>query len=412
MRTNVEIGAYYLRPYAQTESHVRDVKECGIDFISEISQNSTNAFDLLHKYGLKAIALGPMPERCASGQKRELQPPEMILRCAGKIGNHPAILMTDLADEPSALDFPYYGEIVRLVGEVRPDARLYMNLYPNYASVAKNSDSEARSQLGARTYSDYLESYASNMPLDYLSFDYYVYSAPTNAPESLIPGMFENLRNAAEVCRRTGRDLWFIPQVNSIHPSLWLSENMLRYQAFTAMSFGAEVINWACYTAGWWTNQVLDAAGEKTEQYEKLRRVNSEIKTMGGYYMRFRPLDTVFVGFSGSASDWLRGVKAESRVSFSDGFFMDVRASDGSPLVIGTRRSRDPASNDRALFITAVDDPLDRNPRTFEVTFRTHYNVKAVGPRGPVSVDVDEDGVCHVILQSNSAVLICGRLKK
>ena len=31
-RTKLNVGAYYLKPYAQTEKHVKDAKECGIDF--------------------------------------------------------------------------------------------------------------------------------------------------------------------------------------------------------------------------------------------------------------------------------------------------------------------------------------------------------------------------------------------
>jgi hypothetical protein len=30
------------------------------------------------------------------------------------------------------------------------------------------------------------------------------------------------------------------------------------------MSFGAEAITWACWCKGWWTNNVLDAAGVQT----------------------------------------------------------------------------------------------------------------------------------------------------
>ncbi|MBQ7915173.1 MAG: hypothetical protein IJ315_00110, partial [Firmicutes bacterium] len=71
--------------------------------------------------------------------------------------------------------------------------------------------------------------------------------------------------------------MWIVLQVNSKHKEEWISENNLRFQAYTAMAFGAENIIWACYTAGWWHNQVLDEKGEKTQQYEKLKKVNGEI---------------------------------------------------------------------------------------------------------------------------------------
>ena len=38
-RTKLLIGTYILQPYAQSEAHVRDVHEAGIDFITCFSTN-------------------------------------------------------------------------------------------------------------------------------------------------------------------------------------------------------------------------------------------------------------------------------------------------------------------------------------------------------------------------------------
>ena len=101
----------------------------------------------------------------------------------------------------------------------------------------------------------------------------------------------------SDACLRTGRSMWIVLQVNSSRPEEWTSENRLRFQAFSAMAFGAENIIWACYTAGWWHNQVLDSQGNKTEQYEKMKTVNAEIKTLGVPYMKYRRVSTHLVGF-------------------------------------------------------------------------------------------------------------------
>jgi hypothetical protein len=58
------------------------------------------------------------------------------------------------------------------------------------------------------------------------------------------------------------------------------------------------MITWACWTAGWWTNNVLDAAGVPTAQYAKLKKVNAELKRLGPEYMKFRSTATHFVGFA------------------------------------------------------------------------------------------------------------------
>ena len=52
-RSKLNIGAYYLKPYAQTERHVKDAKECGIDFFVCLEATTNNseivALDLFAK---------------------------------------------------------------------------------------------------------------------------------------------------------------------------------------------------------------------------------------------------------------------------------------------------------------------------------------------------------------------------
>lgn len=412
-RSKLLIGAYCLQPYARSEAHVRDVKECGVDFITCMDYDRA-ALDLFAKYGLKAIVNGVMPgwwggDGEKAGQLCKVNPPDRYATAVAAYKDHPAVWMLDIGDEPSALDFPYYGDVVRDLRKRLPNMPLYLNLYPNYASVVQNTGAQTVNQLGTKTYAEHLDVYAREVPLDYLSYDFYVYSAPTNNPEAMIPKMFENFRNAADVCRRTGRSFWYIPQVNSRHASLWMSENMLRYQAHTALSFGAEVINWACWTAGWWTNQVVDASGARTRQYDRLKKVNGELRRLGAEYMRYRSLDTAFVGFDNAAANWLKGVKAESRAAFANGFFEDVKASNGAALVVGDMCARD-GSGGRALFVTAVDDPLDRRPATFELTFRCDRAVRVLGGGGPVSAARDAAGVWHVPFASNGGLLVMADL--
>ena len=50
--------------------------------------------------------------------------------------------MIDLYDEPSALDMPYLGEICSMLASRAPNMSAYVNLYPNYASVAKNTSEQ------------------------------------------------------------------------------------------------------------------------------------------------------------------------------------------------------------------------------------------------------------------------------
>ncbi|MBO7405925.1 MAG: hypothetical protein J6V24_13275, partial [Clostridia bacterium] len=155
-----------------------------------------------------------------------------------------AIWGIDAGDEPSALDFPHYGKLIALAEELFPGKLVYLNLYPNYASVAENTASQVDSQLGTATYQEYIDRYVESVKTDYLCLDNYEFAAGTQK-------LYDNLRIAANACRDTGRDFWMVIQVNSSNPEKWLSTDMLRHQAFACLAFGAVSLNWACWTAGW-----------------------------------------------------------------------------------------------------------------------------------------------------------------
>jgi hypothetical protein len=72
---------------------------------------------------------------------------------------------------------------------------------------------------------------------------------------------YQNLRVVSDACLKTGRAMWVTTQVNSYDPKVWITTDELRFQAYSAMAFGAESLTWACYTAGWWENQVVDKDG-------------------------------------------------------------------------------------------------------------------------------------------------------
>ena len=50
-RSKLNIGTYYLKPYAQTERHVKEAKDCGIDFFICIdAQEDGSEIELLNLF--------------------------------------------------------------------------------------------------------------------------------------------------------------------------------------------------------------------------------------------------------------------------------------------------------------------------------------------------------------------------
>ena len=338
-RTRLLIGTYCLQPYARSEAHVRALADAGINYLCATPADR-NLLDLCEKYGIGVFATGVLPawwggDGDNAGTMASSVPVSLYEEAARNLEDHPALWGLDMGDEPSALDFPHYGRLFEAVKRLFPRHFPYLNLYPNYASVPENTASECRSQLGAPTYQAYIDEYARCVGSDYICYDYYMYS-------TTVAGAYENLRVVADKCRETGRDLWIVLQVNSNRPAEWMSLSQLRHQAYTALAFGARSVNWACWTAGWWHNQVLDDAGHPTQQYPKMCAVNRELHALGERFMRYRNQSTHFVG--AIPAERLAGVNQAAEPAVNAGAFRDVRGEDGFGAIIGHMTAPDGAA--------------------------------------------------------------------
>ncbi len=403
-RDELWIGTYVLRDYARSEKHIAELKECGIDFVAGEHLDPA-ALDLCARYGVGVIQSGVVPgwwggNGDRAGKMSECNPIGAYEEAAKRFTDHPAILGIDAGDEPSALDFPYYGKVIRRMEELFPEKLIYLNLYPDYASVVQNTEEETKRQLGTETYREYVARYCDAVKTGYLCLDFYLY------PEAGLSRMIDTFRTAADACRETGRAMWTVLQVNSPDPDLWLTENMLRFQANLAMAYGTEVITWACYTAGWWYHQVLDDRGEKTEQYDKLRRVNAELRALSPAYMKYRRTETRLIGSAPFEELARSGAPVADRLDGDT--VLAMKTADGSPIAVGEMTARD-GSGSRAFFAAACGDYRDRENRTYDLTFRLNGPDRQVTVRdgsGILPAARDVWGVFHVPLSSCGGVLI------
>ena len=415
-RSRLNVGAYYLKASARDDAHVRDVRDCGIDFIIGVPAKDRALLDRFQRHGVGAVVGGVIPgwwgsDGSNAGTMRKTNPWSAYEKGMAKFCaelDHPAIWMIDMGDEPSALDYPYYGEVAAFVRSMAPAVGGYLNIYPAYAAGADLDAAQVERELGAKTYREHVESYCREVPLDYLCFDFYPYTPDRTRRPSLLRQMYESLDVAANACRRSGRSLWFVAQVNSYAGERFepTTENRLRFQAYSAMAHGAEVVTWACWSPGWWTNNVLTASGEKTEQYDRLRTVNAELHRLGRDYMRYRNCATHCVGMKERLPAGLTDSSA-----LDTGFFRGVATAEGTPLLVGEMMPRGADDGARAIFAVASGDPYDEKPACRTLRFRVagDRRVEAIGPNGAVALARDADGVWSCPLSESSAVLIVAR---
>ena len=278
------IGTYCVAAYAQTESHIRDMKECGIDFV--IGLRGDKARPLLAKYGIMEIVGGYIPHPPGSPKAGTWEKTGKLeafdkgcerFLADYKAGKYPTFAALSLGDEPNAVDFPHLAKTVARTQAGVHGLPLYLNLFPSYATTTNATAKYPHAQLGAPSYREYIDAYCRYVPIDHICWDFYMYGPSSKA---YLPRFYENFTAVADACRRTGRTLRFVGQVNSARTNFWVSANMLRFQGFATMAFGGESISWACWSAGWWSNFVVDRDGRRTQQYDKLKKVNAELRPL------------------------------------------------------------------------------------------------------------------------------------
>ena len=129
------------------------------------------------------------------------------------------------------------------------------------------------------------------MNSDYISYDHYMY--PSGPAQFL-----DNIEIVADACRATGRDLFIVIQASNSDETVFLNEAQLRVQAYLSLAYGAKVINWACWTAGWWypDNQIVDSNDNYTSLYYGVKNVNSEVRAFSDIYTEYVSIGNFYIG--------------------------------------------------------------------------------------------------------------------
>ncbi len=406
-RDRLNIGTYCIDVYARDEEHVRQMKECGIDFLTAAPADPM-LLDNCAKYGIGVVAAGILHgwwggDGINVGQMASQVQLSSVREAAEKfaadpvLSSHPAIWGIDIGDEPSALDYAHYGRLIALAEELFPGRLIYLNLYPNYASVAQNTSEQVLSQLGTATYQEYIDRYVELVDTDYICLDNYEFSASAAQ-------LYDNLRIVSRACIDSCRDFWIVLQVNSNKPEKWISADMLRHQAFSSLAFGAVSINWACWTAGWWHNQVLDSNGRKTEQYDKLKAVNSELRRLEPVYMAHRNARSLFL--ASAADTAIASSGCDCVQSFSNTAFTSVAPAGSERFALGEMKGRN--SDSQAIFladVTDIDFGSGAEERTLSFRLADGYSLGSC-VSGRDSRLTCSDGLCTLTLKPYDAAII------
>ena len=273
------LGWYSIPPEEASPARYREMKEAGFDFSFSFlgsPQDVQKSLDAAHQAGMKIVI--SCPELKTETEKIVKQ-----------FMNHPALAGYFLRDEPAVDAFTDLGNWAKRVNAVDPKHFCYVNLFPNYASPL---------QLGTADYREYVNKFAKEVPLHFLSFDSY----PLTSAEGVYEKWHQNLEIFSDEAKKVNKPFWGFAQsvlFDNKHEDPSLAT--MRVQMFTNLTYGAQGLQYFTY----WTpvspaedfrGGPITLEGKRSTVYDNIKTLNQEIKNLSGVFYGAKVKSLQFFG--------------------------------------------------------------------------------------------------------------------
>jgi hypothetical protein len=201
-----------------------------------------------------------------------VRPPDM----ARLFKDHPGLGGYVLQDEPTISELPALLERARqvLAADPDPDKIVIVNLLPIYAG------NKMIELAPYQKYEDYVFKFLSEIPVNYLSYDFY----PLKRFDP-IPSWYENMLTCQRAARMANIPLWSF--ISCCGMDLFPDPTMatLRVQAYTNLALGATGIEHFLYQACGGRVAPYDVGGRRTYAYDLVKQLNAELQARAGVFM-------------------------------------------------------------------------------------------------------------------------------
>ncbi len=346
-KPRIEIAAWiYGATALDKEEQFAEIKDCGFNQVIMQKSGDEELFHLhckwLAKYEMKALwhdgAYHISDETTPEGAESLINiPNDSYAHCDITWGHM-------LRDEPNAALFDSLAVAYDRYDAQTDDKIPYINLFPSYAN---------EQQLGTPTYEEHLKQFFDKVdPQLYTSVDIY----PLNISYSINNDYFYNLDVFATEARNRGIPFAvYIQSVSFAATKRTPNEQEMRWQAYCALSFGAQDIEYFTYctpisSTEDFKDALVDLNNEKTERWYGAQSVNAALKLMSDAYMQYDNLGAYTVNPTGDGfmkfSNQYKDFDAIEKVSVSD----------NRPVLIGAFSS-DTAEHSRAFTCVDLGDP-------------------------------------------------------
>lgn len=273
------LGWYSIPPEEATSARYLEMKEAGFDISFSFlgsPQDVQKSLDAAHQAGMKIVISCPE-------LKNET---EKIVK---RFMDYPALAGYFLRDEPAVDAFADLGNWAKRVNAVDPKHFCYVNLFPNYATPL---------QLGTTDYREYVNKFAKEVPLHFLSFDSY----PLTSAEGVYEKWHQNLEIFSDEAKKVNKPFWGFAQsvlFDNKHEDPTLAT--MRVQMFTNLAYGAQGLQYFTYwtpvsSAEDFRGGPITLEGKRSTVYDNIKTLNQEIKSLAGVFYGAKVKSLQFFG--------------------------------------------------------------------------------------------------------------------
>ncbi len=269
----IPILAWYSIPANETSvARYQEMRDAGITYSLSFFNNADDAekaLDVAAKSDVKIVL------SCPELSKK----PEKTVK---RFMNHTALAGYHLRDEPSIQLFPELSDWARKIQSVDNKHFCYVNLFPNFADST---------QLGTKDYKKYVQEYIKQIPVQFVSFDYYPVMK-----DRIYKNWFDNLELISKESKKAGLPFWaFVLTTNydndHVTPQTLAA---MRLQVYADLAYGAQGIQYFTYWSATSVNSPsgedqrgapISVIGKRSVVYDRVQQLSVEIQKLSGVFL-------------------------------------------------------------------------------------------------------------------------------
>ena len=205
--------------------------------------------------------------------------------------NDPMVAGWFLRDEPTSHEFGRLREFRDRVYSADTTHTVYLNLLPNIVNPK---------DLGTKDYEEYAQRFVDEVALPQISYDFYPI-VDEGGKIHVRPQFYENLEVVRKVAQRNGMPFWAFVLSTAHDPYPLPTATHMRLEAFSALAYGAQCIQYFAY----WTpigtvwnfhNAPIAKDGRRTHVYYLIKDLNREIQNLAFVFLGAEAVDVWHTG--------------------------------------------------------------------------------------------------------------------